>query len=298
MDTVWIGGLTARPWWRRRLAEGASAFWREMYRELRRHAGDERLPFDLRGRLRSAAQRAFDRSQQHRAAVRFPRLVLRTRAAVSLPEDVARRARAAAERLGVRPEQPFVAADIRGRHDALTDSLEMLESRGYAVARLQNDEQVDAYLLLSCAFLLCDNADAQGVAYTRNTPTLTLNATDAFTAYPVREHGIYLLKTAIDLDTGRVLTPSDFLAESYYRNLRNIGYRDNTRGQIRDAVGEMLSGLATGWTETDGQRRYRAAVVAAGESLAPRVRHVAQWGPVDGFIGDGRLARCQAESAA
>ncbi len=217
------------------------------------------------------------------------------RAATQLPEDEARSGRAAAERLGLRPGQPFVAADVRGRHDAFDDAVAMLDSRGYAVVRLQQDRTRDAYLLRSCAFLLCDSSEAQQLAYAANTPTVTVNATDAFTCYPVREHGIYLLKTAIDLDTGRVLTPHDWLAESYYRNLRNIGYRDNTRDQIRDAAIEMLDGLANGWREAEGQKRYRAAAVMAGELLAPRVRHVAQWGPVDGFIGDGRLARVQAE---
>jgi hypothetical protein len=272
-----------------------STFWREMHRELRRHAGDERLPFDLRTRLRTAAQRALDRSQRDSTVSPFPRTLVRMRAATQLPEDEARSGRAAAERLGLRSGQPFVAADVRGRYDAFDDVVAMLDSRGYAVVRLQQNRTLDAYLLRSCAFLLCDSSEAQQLAYATNTPTVTVNATDAFTCYPVREHGIYLLKTAIDLDTGRVLTPHDWLAESYYRNLRNIGYRHNTRDQIRDAAIEMLDGLAHGWREAEGQQRYRAAAVMAGELLAPRVRHVAQWGPVDGFIGDGRLARVQAE---
>jgi hypothetical protein len=274
------------------------AFWREIHRELRRHAGDERLPADLRRRLRTASRRALDRSQRDNGVSPFPLTLVRTRAALQLTEDQARYAHAAAERLGLQPGLPYVAADVRGRDDAFHDSMGMLASHGYAVVRLQHDRPLDMYLLLSCAFLLCDNAEAQQLAYLTNTPTLTVNATDAFSCYPVRQHGLYLLKTAIDLDTGRVLTPRDFLAESYYRNLRNIGYRDNTRGHIREAVREMLDGLANSWQESEAQKRYRAAVVAAGESLAPRVRQVAQWGPVDGFIGDGRLARVQAEISA
>ena len=284
--------------WRGRLAGSAASFWRELYRELRRHAGDERLPFDLRVRLRTAAQRAVDRSQVGGPIAPFPRMLVRSHTAVQLPEAQAQRARATAERLGLRAGQPFVAADVRGRDRAFHESVGMLDSRGFAVVRLQRDPSLDAHLLLSCAFLLCDNAEAQQRGYVTNTPTLTVNTTDAFMCYPIRQHGIFLLKTAIDLDTGRVLAPDDFLAESYYRNLRNIGYRDNTRDQIRDAVSEMLDGLASGWEETQAQIRYRAAVVAAGESLASRVRHVAQWGPVDGFIGDGRLARVQAEISA
>jgi hypothetical protein len=291
------------PWarrWRRsreRIAAAGASFWQELYRELRRHAGDERLPFDLRTRLRHAAQRAFERSQRERMPNRFPRLFLRTRAPLRIPERRARQARAALERLGFRPTQPFVTADVRGRDEAFHDSLALLESRGYAVMRLRHDSTLDAYLLLSCAFLLCDNPEAQRAAYVTNTPTLTVNATDAFTCYPVRQDGIYLLKTAIDLDSGRLFTPRDVLGESYYRNRRNIGYRDNRSDEIRDAVSEMLEGLRQGWCDSEGQARYRAAAVAAGESLASRVRHVATWGPVDGFIGDGRLARVQADRA-
>ena len=228
----------------------------------------------------------------------FPRARLRTRAALPLPDNHAQEARAAVERLGVRPGQPFVAADVRGRDDAFHESVGLLESRGYAVVRLRHDAAPDAYLLLSCAFLLCDNAEAQRAGYVTNTPTLTVNATDAFVCYPVRQDGVFLLKTAIDLDTGRVLSAREFLTEEYYRNLRNIGYRDNTSTQIREAVEEMLDGLTHGWRDSESQVRYRAAALAAGESLAPRIRQVAQWGPVNGFIGDGRLARIEAERAA
>lgn len=279
-------------------AASTASFWREIYRELRRHAGDERLPFDLRTRLRTGAQRAFERSQHDGPQSRFPRTLLRTRAALQLPESQTQHARAAVEALGVRPGQPIVAADVRGRDEAFHEAVGLLESRGYAVVRLPCDSALDAYLLVSCAFLICDNPGAQCAAYVTNTPTLTVNATNAFASYPVREHGLYLLKRAIDLDTGRVLHPREFLTEDYYRNLRNIGYRDNTSAQIREAVREMLDGLTHGWHDTTSQAKYRAAVVAAGESLAPRVRHVAKWAPVNGFIGDGRLARVQAESAA
>jgi putative glycosyltransferase (TIGR04372 family) len=294
--------------WRGRLAGISESFWRELYRELRRHAGDERLPYDLRGRLRSAAQRALDRSHRDAASAPFPRMRVRTHVDAPLPERLAHEARAAAERLGLAAGQPFVAAAVRGRDAAFHESVAMLDTRGFAVVRLQGPASrdsgathgpaLDTYLLRSCAFLLCDNVDAQQLAYVTNTPTLTVNATDAFMCYPIREHGIYLLKTAIDLDTGRVLTPHDFLSEGYYRNLRNIGYRDNTRDQIRAAVGEMLEGLTHGWRESDAQKRYRTAAVAAGEALATRFQQVARWAPLNGFIGDGRLARIQAEEVA
>ena len=289
--------LRTRPAWRESLAASAASFWREIYRELRRHAGDERLPYDLRLRLRTAAQRAFERSQDE-AASTVPRTLLRTRAPLRFTAADAQQARAAVEALGVRTGQPFVAADVRGRDEAFHDSVALLESHGYAVVRLRGEPALDAYLLLTCTFLLCDNAEAQRAAYVTDTPTLMVNATDAFACYPVRHHGVYLLKTAVDLDTGRVLNLLEFLGADYYRRLRDIGYRDNTSAQIRQAVCEMLEGLAHGWHDSEGQARFRAAALAAGESLAPQVRQVAKWRPVNGFIGDGRLARAQAESAA
>src|SRR5689334_3707569 len=48
----------------RRRCRAAGASWlREMYRELRRHAGNERLPVKLRWRLRERAHHAYDRAQ-------------------------------------------------------------------------------------------------------------------------------------------------------------------------------------------------------------------------------------------
>jgi hypothetical protein len=283
---------------RARLRDGAASFWLEWYRELRRHAGNERLPIDLRGRLRLSAQKALERSHRDAAAEPFPRLLLRAPIRVHMPADLVEHAGAAAARLGIRLDRPFVATDVRHRGDALHAALASLPADGYEVVALGQDPVLDAHLLLSCAFLICDNADAQCTAYVTNTPTLTVNATDAFASYPVRDDGVYLLKTAIDLDTGRGLAPRELVTEGYYRNLRNIGYRDNSSRQIRAAVAEMIEGLAGGWRESDAQRRFRAAAVEAGASLAPRFERVAAWAPVDGFIGDGRLARVQAEDGA
>ena len=57
----------------------------------------------------------------------------------------------------------------------------------------------------------------------------------------------------------------------------------------------MHDGLAHGWDEQASQTTFRHDVVAAGAALAPGLPYVAKWGPDEGFIGDGRLARCQAE---
>lgn len=303
-------GLTgALAWGRWALAEsldtvasrrrGAAAiFWREWQKELRRHAGDERLPIDLRGRLRGAAQRSAARSAaaaRAADAVRFPRALLRERVRVRLPGEL--QARAAGAAAAFDTGRPFVAFDVSVRPPVMAAALDLLASRGRGIVHLGQAPLVDVMALLHCEFLVCDSADTQRLAYATNTPCLTVNGSDAFAFYPVRDDGVYLLKRAVDLDTGRTLRSTELLEEHFYRNLRNIGFRDNTGDEIAAAVAEMLQG-AGGWRDSDSQIRFRARVVEAGAALAPTLRHAAKWGPVDGFIGDGRLARVQADAAA
>jgi hypothetical protein len=156
---------------------------------------------------------------------------------------------------------------------------------------------VALYLLLNSRFLVCDDVEAQRLAYLTNTPTLTINAADAFSVYPIRGDGLFLLKTAIDLDSGRVLGPAEMITEAYFRNLRNHGYRGNTAAAVLDAAIEMHEGTRHGWRESPAQAAFRARVAEAGGELAARFRHVAVWGPDRGFIGEGRLARRQADLA-
>jgi hypothetical protein len=135
----------------------------------------------------------------------------------------------------------------------------------------------------------------QQLAYLTNTASLVVNVADPFGAYPIRANGLFMLKTPIDLDTGRVLAIDDLLTERYFQNLRNYGYRENTAGELTAAIEEMHAGLQNGWSDTTSQARFRSRVVDTGTALAAAVPHVAEWGPDEGFIGDGRLARVQAE---
>jgi putative glycosyltransferase (TIGR04372 family) len=152
---------------------------------------------------------------------------------------------------------------------------------------------LEVLALLRSEFLVCGDAGPHAVSYLTNTPCVIVNASEPVGSFPVRSTGIYIFKKAIDLDTGRQLTLPEMLSHEHYRNLRNtgvFGYRDNTSREIADAVSEMRAGLAHGWTETDGQRRYRELVTDAGIHLAERVRYMHKWGPDEGFLGDGRLA--------
>ena len=288
----------------RLLSDASASFWHEIYREVRRHAGDEQLPPALRARLRDLARRSFARSTVlGHGAVQYPRRLLRDRVDTALPPELLVEARHAAEALGIVADSPVVTIEPKTRSDVFSEARRFLAREGYTVIPVGGNSPqsatplLDAFLLLISRFVICGSVELQQVAYLTNTPSLTLNASDAFTCYPVREDGLYTLKTVIDLDTGRVLTADDVLSATYFRNLRNCGYRDNSPAEILEAVREMHEGVSQGWHETESQTRFRQRVVDAGTTLASNVPHVAEWGPDRGFIGDGRLARFQADRA-
>jgi hypothetical protein len=281
---------------RMRAASAASSFSLEWYRELRRQAADERLPIDLRGKLREGAHRWYERAERSSsAAPRFARAAVRTPIAMQLPGDLNRVAEETAAAAGAVIGASCVAVDVRDAPEVIAPALDWLTARGFSPFVLGRDPLVDVFVLLTCRFLICDTSDAQRTAYLTNTATLTINATDAYMFYPVRADGIYLVKTAVDLDSGKSLSPRDLLSEAFYRNQRNCGFRNASASDVSAAVAEMVEGLERGWSDTAAQADYRRLAVEAGSAMTPRVRHVAKWGPVDGFIGDGRIARVQAE---
>jgi hypothetical protein len=156
---------------------------------------------------------------------------------------------------------------------------------------------VRQYLLASSAFVVCNSADMQQAACERDVPSLRLDARDPFSAYPIRSNSLFTLATAVDLDTGRVLDITDLLTLQYFRNTRNCGYRPTSGAEIAAAVAEMIEGVRHGWRESDAQARFRRAVADAGMTLAAQVRDVREWDAASGFVGNGRLARAQAERA-
>jgi putative glycosyltransferase (TIGR04372 family) len=190
---------------------------------------------------------------------------------------------------------------------------EWLLGRGYQVVRIgppQDDlpargvidvshsphrsPTLELVILTRAAFVVCDSHETQLAAYLTNTPTLLLNARDPFSAYPVRNDGLFTLATPVDLDTGRIVAPGEELSAEFIRNLRRYGFRDNTADQNVAAVREMDDGLGGGWRDDDAQARFRTRATAAAVALAPDVATIAEWVGDDGFVGDGRLARWQA----
>ena len=320
-----IAGASLRATWnvaalahrvRERASDASASFWHEFYREIRHHAGNESFPPAFRSRLRDAAHRSHARaSAAGRRAAPFPRRLLRNRVRTELPRVLHEQAARQAISSGIPQDVPVVAFEGRGRGDNVGDAVRFLQREGYVVVRVGDVASgplalpgviepalaagrswlLDVFVLLQARFVVCGSTALQHVAYLTNTPALTLNATDPFSAYPVREDGLYTLSTVIDLDTARTLTTSDVLSSAYFRNMRNCGWRDNTAHEILEAVREMHDGVAGGWTESEAQVGFRSRVVAAGAALAESVPYVAQWGPDHGFGGDGRLARVQAD---
>jgi hypothetical protein len=292
----WRLNAAARRWadsWR----DGVASFWYELGREVRQYAGDERLPAAVRTGARDFAQRALARSSDDAAPARqYPRRLLRERVKTSLPQDLIDRARVAAATAGIALDSPVVAIDARMTSDVLSEATGFLAQNGYTVVRVDPVlSLLDVFVVSISRFAICASIDLQHVAYLTNTPSLLLNAPDPFIGYPVRDDCLFTIQKVIDLDNGHVLMPRDLLTESYFRNLRNCGYRPNTAADVRQAVEEMHEGVNRGWRDSESQERFRAQAVEAGSDLARRVRYVAEWGPDHGFLGDGRLARFQAE---
>jgi putative glycosyltransferase (TIGR04372 family) len=289
----------------------------ELYREFRRHAGNERLPFELRQRLRQLADRSHARTVAAKARVDvFPRRLLRSQPVVRLPPKQFDQARTRASACGVVIGAPLVTFESRTRPDIASAIIEFLLGEGYGVARVGDHPEslrsesgvvdlstivprssaLETFLISASAFAICESPALQQLACRTNTPCLTINANDPFIAYPVRANGLFILRTAIDLDAAMVIAIDDELTERYFRNLRNCGYRDNTASEIIDAVKEMQDGIRISWTsESESQARFRRRVADAGTTLATTIPYVARWGPDAGFIGDGRLVRFQAD---
>jgi hypothetical protein len=292
-------------WWGRRTARQASrkvagaraSFWLEWHKELRRHIGDERLPVDLRGRMRDSAHRSLIRSNDwHRTVPPFPRRWLREKTPISLPPALVAEAAASAKAAGIDPDRPWVAMEIRRRPEVFADAIAWLERQGYAVVPIgkKHPSLVELYALLMARFLVCESLDVQHRAYLTNTPSLLLNARDPFSAYPVRDDGLFTLATPVDLESGAAIAGSD-LDERYFRSLRSCGFRGNSSAQILAAVQEIHGLVTTGGRESAAQTAFRERVMTAATSQAGRFALVAKWGPDAGFLGNGRLAQWQAE---
>ena len=207
------------------------------------------------------------------------------------------------------------------RIDSYIPAVEHLASRGYRIVRIgdptmtplrhpavvdlatspSRSQAVEVECLLRSEFVLSGEAGPVGVSYLTNTPVLNVNVTDPISSYPVRKTGLYLLKHVVDVETRRELSAWDMLAVDYLSHVRDTAryrYQDNTSDEILAAVVEMLELLQGRMDETSVQRDYRQRATQAGEELTAELPFVRKWGPDDGFLGHGRMARICFDRAA
>jgi len=313
-----------------RATAAAATFWLEMYRELRRHIGDERLPYPLRTRLRGIAERCFRRSRE--AAFRPDARSEASRclpagAGAELPSHVTERLASHAARLGVAFDHPVVALEVCGAPELFHDAVLALVADGHTVVRIGDprmgplgysashangrpavidlaaaagrdpaisDPGIDVFILLKARFVVCGSPGMQAMACLTSTPCLLIGAIDPVASYPARGDGLFTLKAAVERDTGRVVPVDELLTERYIAHLDDFAHRANAATEVTAAVREMYEGVAHGWTDSAGQLRFRSRVAgyAAGRAGAS-----VDGGAIDAMAaaGQGRLARVQAD---
>ncbi len=310
-----------------RTTAATATFWLEMYRELRRHVGDERLPYPLRTRLRSLADRCFRRSRPAAAGSDARSPVRRCPPAsvpMELPPGVAERLGSDAARLGVSFDRPVVALEVCAAPDLFRDAVLVLVSEGYTVVRIGDprmgplgysvshadgrpavidlapaagrdpgspDPGIDVFILLNARFAVCGSPDMQAMACLTSTPCLLVGAIDPVASYPVPADGLFTLKPAVELETGRPVPVDELLAERYIAHLDDFAHRANAAAEVVAAVREMHEGMTHGWTDSAGQRRFRSRVAeyVAGAGRDDRAQDALA------LAGHGRLARVQAD---
>jgi putative glycosyltransferase (TIGR04372 family) len=289
---------------------------RELARELRRYAGDERFPAGVRTRLKDAARVIGHPAPAASTAAR-PRQLIRERLQASLDRDARTRASAEAKAAGIPIDRPLVAFELPHRVESALPAVRFLLEQGYGVVRIgdprgggiemaglidlacgpQPSALLEFFVLQSARFVVAESVDVEHAAYLTGTPTLTLNARDPISRYPIRRDGVFTLTRAVDLDSGRVIPLAERLEGAYFQNERNIGHMPNEPGIIVDAVREMHEGASGAWHDSPEQVAFRTAATAAASVLPRSVPQAAEWAADGGFLGDGRLTRAQAADA-
>ena len=223
----------------------------------------------------------------------------------------------------IQDTKPEVGRDDRARNakiEACLDAIDYLVQEGYTVVRLGDPTMtplrhpgvidlatseartnlLEIACLLRCDFVIAGESAFVNLVCMTNTPILLVNATEPISAYSVRAPGLFMMKTVVDRRDGRRLTPVDMLSREYHRQLRDTRryvYVDNTPEEIRDAAREMLDWVRGRWTESDEQRSYHDAIMAASARLRRFSAYVRKWGLHEGFLGDGRIAQVSVAGA-
>ena len=130
----WRGASMARRFsaWRR---ERTLSVRRELARELRRHAGNERVPAGVRTQLKDAA-RVVGHPAPRAGEPGFPRRLVRERVQVSLDREARARAESEARAAGIPRDRPLVAFELPHRAESALPAIAFLIDQGYVVVRV------------------------------------------------------------------------------------------------------------------------------------------------------------------
>jgi hypothetical protein len=121
-----------------------------------------------------------------------------------------------------------------------------------------------------------------------------VNVTEPIAIYPIRAPGLFVPKTIIDRRTGAPVPLLGQLTQEYQglmRDQRRYSYLDTPADAITDATLEMHDWVKGNWVESDDQRDYHTAIITTAPQLREMNAHVRKWGPDEGFLGEGRIAK-------
>lgn len=197
-------------------------------------------------------------------------------------------------------------------------AIDLLVERGFTVVRMgdpsmtplsrpgvldlatsdQRDPLLELWCLLHATFLFCGESGPFSVSYLTQTPMLAVNCTDPIGTFPIRKESIYMMKSVVERATGEAITGSRLFTRGHLEHLRDtLRYRflENTPEELLAAAAEMIELLETAPPQAAAQAWYRDLVHASAAANRD-LYYVRKHGPDEGYMGDGRLARVQAEA--
>jgi putative glycosyltransferase (TIGR04372 family) len=193
-------------------------------------------------------------------------------------------------------------------------AIDYLRERGYTVVRIgdrtmtpigypgivdlaTSPERTDLFEFYCIArsdfFIGCESGPST-IAWMSGVPVVTLNATEPWSAYPVREFDTFALKVVLDKLKAYTLSPLDMLTLDYANNARNterFEYGDNKPEDILDAIRDMVDIVERGvQPETPEQRAFRLRVTSFCLRARAENSTINKHGAHHGFIGRGRIS--------
>ncbi|WP_281185266.1 TIGR04372 family glycosyltransferase [Trichlorobacter lovleyi] len=153
---------------------------------------------------------------------------------------------------------------------------------------------LELFCLANSCFLIASESGIRQAAELFGLPTLTVNAVDALSCFPLGAKDLYITKHIVDRSNGRRLSLFDLLGYDYnaaYRDTSRWHYTENTEEEIFAAVAEMVTLVHDVYKESSQQSSFKKAVCEAQRALWGLCPYVRKWGIDDGFIGDGYMAR-------